>query len=144
MTTEEKIKVMQAYVDGKQIQTRSNLIKNSLFKSDWVDMSIEPSWDWVINDYRIKPEPKKPTYRPYKDTDEMIADFKERFEVNVPPYAMPLIWVKANESNSADTHLINAYSPIHVYMRNGWMGLKVLNEAYVYLDGSPVGKLVEE
>lgn len=142
MTTAEKIAVMQAYEDGKQIQTRTNLFKNNLFKSDWVDMNIEPSWDWVINDYRIKPEVKKPTYRPYKDTYEMIADYKERFNIDVPCYAKPLIWVEWKDGNI--TKFITAFRENRVTIEENTVSLDYMYEVYVYLDGSPVGKLVEE
>lgn len=69
MTTQEKIAVMQAYVDGKQIQIRTS--------KGWIDFYItaEPSWNWRDFEYRIKPEPKEPTYRPYKNFDEFRADW---------------------------------------------------------------------
>lgn len=137
MTTEEKIKVMQAYVDGKQIQTRA-----ALFKGNWVDVNIEPSWDWALNDYRIKPEVKKPTYRPYKDTEEMIADYKERFKVDVPPYAMPLIWIRLEDNSAAK--FITAFRADHVTIDGNVVSLGYIHHAYVYIDGSPCGKLVEE
>lgn len=71
MTTIEKIAVMQAYVDGKQVQVR-------ITKEEWADMSrvSEPTWNWSNNEYRIKPEPKEPTYRPYKD----FAEFRKEWE----------------------------------------------------------------
>lgn len=50
-TLEEKIKVMQAYKDGKQIEFKSNIC-------DWTDAPF-PCWNWTIYDYRIKEEPKK-------------------------------------------------------------------------------------
>lgn len=56
--TKERIAVMQAYVDGKQIQVESS-------DSKWADVP-EPSWS-INGNYRIKPEPK---YRPFKDVDE--------------------------------------------------------------------------
>ncbi|MDO4800917.1 MAG: hypothetical protein Q4A15_02005 [Prevotellaceae bacterium] len=134
MTTEEKIKVMQAYVDGKQIQTRA-----ALFKGNWVDVNIEPSWDWMINYYRIKSEPK---YRPYKDTSEMIADYKERFCVNVSGYTMPLIWISYKHGGS-ETLISKFYLDS---VESGMWAYKMddLYLDYTYLDGSPVGKLVEE
>lgn len=49
MDTKEKIKVMQAYVDGKPIQ-----IKIHAIDKDWRD-SINPIWDWERCTYRIKP-----------------------------------------------------------------------------------------
>ena len=56
--TKERIAVMQAYVDGKQIQGMCS-------DGKWVDV---PQPSWSINDnFRIKPEPK---YRPFKDADE--------------------------------------------------------------------------
>ena len=64
----------------------------------------------------------------------------ERFNVNVPPYAMPLIWVKTKGADkkylivrfaSALTicHNVEVYTPT----------LEDLVEGYTYLDGSPCG-----
>lgn len=57
--TAERIKVMQAYVDGKKIQWAYN-------STDiWHDADY-PHWKPNVN-YRIKPEPK---YRPFANADE--------------------------------------------------------------------------
>ena len=48
-TTQEMIEVMQAYVDGKQIEI--------LYSENWEDNSV-PLWNWWNNDYRIKPKAK--------------------------------------------------------------------------------------
>ena len=48
MDTQEKIKVMQAYVDGRPIQRR---LPND---TNWSDTSI-PIWNWHDCQYRIKP-----------------------------------------------------------------------------------------
>ena len=48
-TTEEMIAVMQAYVDGKEIEYESY--------SKWEKVT-EPAWNWGGNDYRVKPEPE--------------------------------------------------------------------------------------
>ena len=54
--TADCIKVMQAYVEGKQIQ----------YKDDEVWINIEnPDWDWHNWEYRIKPE--------FKDGDILYA-----------------------------------------------------------------------
>lgn len=64
----------------------------------------------------------------------------KRFNVNVPPYAMPLIWVKTKGADkkylivrfaSALTicHNVEVYTPT----------LEDLVEGYTYLDGSPCG-----
>lgn len=56
--TKERIAVMQAYVDGKQIQGERS-------DGKWVYVP-EPSWS-INENFRIKPEPK---YRPFKDAEE--------------------------------------------------------------------------
>lgn len=128
MTTKEKIAVMQAYVDGNKIQISEHGAEK------WVDCLVDPSYDWVHCDYRVKPEEK---YRPYKDYHEMVEDFCERFGVNCPKYAMPLIWIKNKESD-------------YVYMINAFQGYNSKDamenyfKNYTYLDGSSVGKKVEE
>lgn len=53
MSTEEKIEIMQAYLDGKTIQVEN--------EDGWVDIKDhEPLWTWQTNRYRIKP-----SARPY-------------------------------------------------------------------------------
>lgn len=56
--TKERIAVMQAYVDGKQIQWECS-------DGKWADVP-KPSWS-INENFRIKPEPE---YRPFKDADE--------------------------------------------------------------------------
>lgn len=51
MGTEDKIIIMQAFVDGKTIQ-------RDLPNGAWVDMNDSPVWNWRDVNYRIKPEPK--------------------------------------------------------------------------------------
>ena len=55
-TTAEKIKIMQAFEDGKKIQWKY------LDNKNWGKV-VTPIWDWNRCDYRIKPETK---YRPYE------------------------------------------------------------------------------
>lgn len=59
LIAENRIAVMQAYVDGKQIQFFNE------YTGEW-ENSHTPNW---LRDtsYRIKPEPK---YRPFKDAEE--------------------------------------------------------------------------
>ncbi len=49
--TKEAIKVMQAFVDGKPCEWRCRGL------TIWKEIGT-PSWDFVKNEYRIKPEPK--------------------------------------------------------------------------------------
>lgn len=55
--TKERIKVMQAFVDGKDVE---------VLNTDKWELVSNPSWSPATK-YRIKPEPK---YRPFKDADK--------------------------------------------------------------------------
>ena len=127
MTTQEKIEVMKAYEDGKTIQSYD------IEQDKWVNCH-NPTWNWLGFDYRIKPESK---YRPYKDTDEMIADFKKRFNAKVPPYAMPMIWVR--NKTFKDCRLITVFRDKVVMIIVSGEDMKELFKDYTYLDGSPCG-----
>ena len=131
MTTKEKIEIMQAYEDGKKIEGRSISCR------EWVECSsnTEPIWNWALYDYRIKPES---TYRPYKDTEEMIADFKKRFNAKVPPYAMPIIWVKRKDGSNL-AKLITGFRDKWVEIIIAVYDMHNLFVDYTYLDGSPCG-----
>ena len=50
MDTQEKIKVMQAYVDGKTIQWKA-----PNYDPEWADANSIPIWNWHECQYRIKP-----------------------------------------------------------------------------------------
>lgn len=52
-TTQEKIAIMQAYVDGKKIESLS--YNNN--DARWMDVT-DPAWSWINNDYRVKKEKK--------------------------------------------------------------------------------------
>ena len=119
MTTKEKIVVMQAYVDGKQIQYRSKI------EETWVNVRKDfgLSWDWITFDYRIKPEPKEPTCRPYKD----FAEFRKDWEKHGG-------W--ANDKCNSNRRLIEVYNDEFA---------DTLLTYYTWTDdGSPCGVLVEE
>ena len=88
---------------------------------------------------KVKKEPK---YRPYKDTDEMIADWKERFKPkDWPSYSMPLIWVIWDDTKS----YIDGFSRNEVSIRGYYRTMDGLFRAgCTYLNGSPCGKEVTE
>jgi hypothetical protein len=54
MDTKEKIEVMQAYLDGKQIEARGKPAKAT---HTWTPLHNTPTWDWLRTDYRVKKEP---------------------------------------------------------------------------------------
>jgi len=48
-TLKEKISIMQAFEDGKEIETE--------FSTGWLP-AYEPCWNWNEHNYRVKPEPR--------------------------------------------------------------------------------------
>ena len=71
---QDRINLMQAYVNGKQIQFFS------ILENKWVD-TIDPSWS-QFNRYRIKPEPN---YRPFKNAEECWQEMQKH---------QPFGWIK--------------------------------------------------
>lgn len=58
--TKQCVAVMQAYVDGKKIETFDEST------DEWIDIEY-PVWNWYNNVYRIKPES---SYRPFRNAEE--------------------------------------------------------------------------
>ncbi|WP_155393941.1 hypothetical protein [Xanthomonas albilineans] len=55
--TERAIEVMQAYVDGKEIEHR--LLQSDKGWSSWASLTQNWAlWNWINQDYRVKPEPR--------------------------------------------------------------------------------------
>lgn len=92
---------------------------------------------------------EKPTYRPYKDCEEMIADFKKRYNSyggwtgKENPMYCPLIWVRNKNTSSkdfvTDNNLITNIIDKGVYILGQYRSVKDLFDDFTYLDGSPVG-----
>lgn len=80
-------------------------------------------------------------FRPYKDTDEMIADYKKRFSVDCAEYEFPLIWIKSKEIGGEKNLIIDAFESA-IGISDEYVPFKSLFNSYTYLDGSPCG--VEE
>lgn len=129
--TKERIAVMQAYVDGKQIQVESS-------DSKWADVP-EPSWS-INGNYRIKPEPK---YRPFKDADECWQEMLKH---------QPFGWVK-EKGNKPSYRLLaciseNTEAPVcfasygsvnrGVVIHSSSQFGKMFN-AFTFADGAPFG-----
>jgi len=53
MTTEERIKVMQAYLAGKKVQYRLHA------GASWQDFETGEAPSWIAHEYRVKEEPKQ-------------------------------------------------------------------------------------
>lgn len=126
MTREQAIKiehmvsVMGAYANGKQIQ-------HKIFcKNFWVD-DDEPEWDWVRNDYRVKPEESKDEYRPFT-YEEACA------------YVGSVI-VRKDGSDKRLIHSVN--NRCKPFQINGMTAEYILDN-YNFLNGDPCGMNVYE
>lgn len=131
MTTQEKIEVMKAYAEGKKIQYSN---KDGKIWMDW-PYSIEPSWDWFHQDYRIKPENK---YRPYKDTAELKADFFKDCPDMGKRHRLS-IWVVSHGGTELE---ITGFSEKGNYAFTDNAGVRSMEDLFKnfkYLDGTPCG-----
>ena len=110
MTTQEKIEVMQAYESGEQIQI-ANADKN-----EWGDIE-DPSWNWGMYKYRIKPKKSKfkaddilvrlrhgcaplrrcDIYRIIETTDKITAENGNGIEVQFDYDDLDVDFVKADD-----------------------------------------------
>ena len=143
MTREEasqNAEILKAYSEGKQLQYQNRIDK------EWIDSS-NPSFDFTKYKYRIKPEVKEPTYRPYKDCEEMIADYRDKYSpiVRQDQYKLYMdnIWLR-NKDNNGVVQIIGFLDGyVHFCNSFGYCDLEHLFKKFTYLDGSPVGKLEE-
>ena len=127
--TKERIAVMQAYVDGKQIQGMCS-------DGKWVDVP-EPSWSINVN-FRVKPEPK---FRPFKDAVECWLEMLRH---------QPFGWVKTI-ANIPELHNISAIFPSAEFpvllgidleegeAREYSLKLSEMYDLYTFADGAPFG-----
>lgn len=77
----QRIKVMHAYVDGKEIQARN---RNTARPEDWVDCtSPELEFHWDIVEYRIKPREPRRIFVP----NEMLNNCNETSTYALPAYS---------------------------------------------------------
>lgn len=124
----ECIKVMQAYVEGKQIQYVDSETE------DWADIE-SPIWNWDTYDYRIKPELE---YRPFKDADECWQEMLKH---------EPFGWTKKTCGHCNFLHIMELYSTgIVINMVDNFGCFKNLLETYglafaeiTFADGAPFG-----
>lgn len=120
--TKERIAVMQAYVDGKQIQWECSDDK-------WVDVS-DPSWS-IHNNFRVKPEPK---YRPFKDADECWQEMLKH---------QPFGWVRNKFNHNGVIATIICLDSrkefrIHTNFNHGNTSEDMIN-SFIFADGTPFG-----
>ena len=129
--TKERIAVMQAYVDGKQIQGMCS-------DGKWVYVP-EPSWS-INENFRIKPEPE---YRPFKDADECWQEMLKH---------QPFGWIKEKGDKPSYELLAcvseNDEAPIS-FAVYGSLGIGIIDRpsiefneifnTFTFADGAPFG-----
>lgn len=123
MTTREKIEVMQAYEDGKEIEFRS-----AHTEEVWM-RCFKAIWNWEKFEYRVKPDPKPESeYVPYDSATEVE---KDKWVVNRNTGVMYRIVTLDKNDN---TVLLSG---------NGWVYPSDLFKNFMYEDGTRCGKKVE-
>ena len=81
-------------------------------------------------------------YRPFEDTDELIAYWDKHYvNGNRPTYTMPLIWIKEKDGKS--NYLITGMDDTCIHYEEIWIDLKELFEKCEFLDGRCCGKVKE-
>lgn len=120
--------IIQAYTDGKTIQSRC--IKGD--KSLWYD-DEDPSFDEDF-EYRIKPEPK---YRPFANAEECWAEMQKH---------QPFGWVKRKDGSTINKFMfIDSLTNDEVTIRTSVrFTYSELVKYYIFADGVPFGVKVEE
>ena len=120
MKVSEQIAIMKAYENGKTIEQK-RFDRNEWESIVYVD---DFPFDFVMNEYRIKPECK---YRPYESVDEAFNDAKKHG-----------FWLKHKLSGRICflTSFLEERNTIYINSRATVCGL----DDYVWLDdGSPCG-----
>lgn len=112
----ELLPIIQAYAEGKEIEYRK-LIRRC---ENWYEIT-KPTWN-DTTEYRIKPEPK---YVPFTRNDDLLG---ERIE-NKFTHAVFMISGVTNE---------------HIYVGPSFITYGELFNDYIFVDGSPCGKVVSE
>lgn len=117
--TKERIKVMQAYVDGKDVE---------VLNTDKWELVPNPSWSPATK-YRIKP---KSTYRPFASAKECIKEMKKH---------NPFGWVK--EKYGDECVAIQGVScsgdKDFIKYEDSWVTPHSMFLDFIFLDGSPFG-----
>lgn len=114
--TAERIKIMQAFVDGKQIQYKE-------YDGKWKDVK-DPIWS-CDNEYRIKPEPK---YRSFNDTEECWQEMLKH---------QPLGWIKASHGYFNIIGIMD--DNINFDTKDNWLNYEYMFKMYKFIDGTPFG-----
>ena len=124
-TTKEMIEVMQAYESGEQIECFND--------EEWKYVK-NPVWDWLHNNYRVKPKKK---YIPFDTAEEFLAAYRKHGEFieNKESGEKMNAYVDKNDIVILST----ALNCTHTFESLG-----TLFGYYKFSDGTPCGKEVEK
>ena len=123
-TTKEMIEVMQAYDRGEQIECFND--------EEWKYVK-NPVWDWLYNDYRVKP---KKSYVPFHTPEEFLTAYRKHGEFieNKESGEKMNAYVDKNGIVILSTALNCTYT---------FESLRTLFGCYKFSDGTPCGKEVD-
>ena len=117
-------KVMGAYANGKKIQFLDEY-------NNWIDVT-NPTFNWSIYIYRVKPEPK---YRPFKNQEECWNEMHKHSNFG---------WIKGNTTGEYK-QIVRIYNYKSELIFNiGYNGSadyspEIMFSSYTFADGSPFG-----
>ena len=119
--TKKAIEVMQAFVDGKDIEW---------FNEDHWEVIKDPCWEWDEDNpqYRIKPEPH---YRPFKSAEEVMEAIKE--------HGVNGEWLRRMQNGRFIQ--ICEFDDEIIWLHNSKLGCfyKDIYELFTFADGTPFG-----
>lgn len=119
--------VIQAYINGKPIQSRCIKGDTSLWYDD-----EDPSFDDDF-EYRIKP---KSEYRPFKNAEECWTEMKKH---------EPFGWVIKHNENKMLIGEVDSFGGVILYNQRGSkFDFDEANRILTFVDGTPFGVKVEE
>lgn len=127
--TQKAIEIMQAWLDGKEIEYRPEGMV--IWKT--FPFYEHKAFNFQTCEYRIKPTQEgKPKYRPFESVKEIADAMAEHGS-----------WVKRCYNHDW-LLLITGYSHKCIDFGNKYLTLEEACNEYVFADGTPFGKLVEE
>ena len=127
-TTKEMIEVMQAYLDGKQIEESTD-------QKAW--FTCEPIWNWAKCDYRVR----KKVYVPFDTAEEFLTAQKEHGGdglISTDNGTLKKHDISVSLDGSVYEHGENQWTSTCEYVGH----IKDLLEDYKFADGTPCGKEV--
>lgn len=118
--TKERIAVMQAYVDGREIE----------FYDGWGwALTKSPSWDTNVG-YRVKPTPK---YRPFESSEECWNEMAKH---------EPFGWLRSNDCYAFVSRLSD--NKMGICINSGEIvNFETAFRLFKFADGTPFGVIEE-